>query len=269
MKSIFCKEFLYGIILVSIVCFWLAYILDSLPYSKEPYANKAMNYGSAQESNTPTPPSTTNIYSGTSNSVDTKPTDNSINASPESKYDSDNYNVQYHTDPSLNTDSLAPENGTWVNQNGSIVFIDWKNQPSYVTYYTSGAYPYGASSYVPTYEESVYLSKTTGQSTLGNPYPSATTLKGFCENNPPGSVEQMCGALSPDQCASTSCCVLLGGNKCVSGDETGPRFQANYSDPSIVNKDVYYYRGKCYGNCDNTNPSSTPYLREPPNKVST
>ena len=254
MKSIF-----HGIILLLIIGFWLSYIFDGI---SEPYVNKAMDYGKAMQINTPEPVSTTNIYSGEVNNTDTKSVSNTSYANV--KYDSNNYNVVYHSDPSMNSDSLSPENGTWVNQNGNIVFVDWKNQPSYVTYYTSGAYPYGASSYVPTYEESVYLSKSTGQSTLGTPYPHATTLKGFCENtSQPGSIEQTCSTLSPDQCAYTKCCVLLGGNKCVSGDENGPRFSANYSDPSVINKDVYYYSGKCYGNCDNTNPSSVPYSRKP------
>lgn len=256
------KSILYGILLVLIFGFIIVYFLDSIPYQKEPYVNKSTIYANAVSANTPSPSQTTNIYSGAINSTETvtKPLANT----EELKYDSNNYNVQYHEDPSMNTDALSPENGTWVNNNGKIIYVDWQNQPSYVTYYTSGAYPYGASSYVPTYEESVYLSKTTGQSTLGTPYPSATTLKGFCDNtSQPGYIEQVCGSLSPEQCASTNCCVLLGGNKCVSGDDTGPKFQSNYSDPHVINKDVYYYRGKCYGNCDNSNPSSIPYSRRP------
>jgi len=46
--------------------------------------------------------------------------------------------------------------------------------------------------------------------------------------------------------------VLLGGQKCVAGNENGPTMKANYSDFLVLNKDFYYYQGKCYGNCPNT-----------------
>jgi hypothetical protein len=43
--------------------------------------------------------------------------------------------------------------------------------------------------------------------------------------------------------------VLLGGSKCVSGNENGPSVKSNYSDILVRNKDSYMYMGKCYGNC--------------------
>jgi hypothetical protein len=74
---------------------------------------------------------------------------------------------------------------------------------------------------------------------------------GFCKQNAnfPDLLEQGCNILDKNVCASTSCCVLLGGEKCVSGGEQGVTMKANYNEPSITNKDMYYYQGKCYGNC--------------------
>jgi hypothetical protein len=236
----------------------------------ESYINKQMSYGQDMVSATPSPATSQIVYSGNVNtsSVAIDPiTDPSKNAMlANTNYDTNNYNIMYHPDASNveQNDMISPSKGTWVNENGKAVYIPWKSTNQYVTYYASGAYPYGASSYVPTYEESIYLSKTTGQSSLGKAYYSSDTLGGFCTNKTqPGAIEQSCGELSTDQCASSMCCVLLGGSKCVSGDATGPAYPANYSDPMVINKDVYYYQGKCYGNCDNTNPSGTPYPRKP------
>ncbi len=67
----------------------------------------------------------------------------------------------------------------------------------------------------------------------------------------PTDLEMKCNSLDTETCSTTSCCVLLGGQKCVSGNLEGPTMKSNYSDIFIVNKDVYYYQGECYGNCDN------------------
>jgi len=74
---------------------------------------------------------------------------------------------------------------------------------------------------------------------------------GFCSANKDNKIEieTQCGKIGTDACASTSCCVLLGGSRCVAGDATGPTNKSNYNDISILNPGYYYYRGKCYGNC--------------------
>lgn len=117
-------------------------------------------------------------------------------------------------------------------------------------YYTPGSYPFGASSYVPSYEDSIYLSKTTGLSTTSRYNPEIKS-SGFCNynKNSPDNIEQSCRKLDTNTCASTECCILFGGSTCVEGDEYGPKQKANYGDIFIRNKDYYYYRGKCYGNC--------------------
>lgn len=170
---------------------------------------------------------------------------------PRTSYKTNNYDVEYHDKLTKSDDSISK--GTWVkDQSGNLVFVPWTDPSQNMTYYTSGAYPYGASNYVPNYEDSIYLSKTTGQSTLSKVYPTSNSL-GICNNNTgidnKAKIEQSCNVLTNDVCASTTCCVLLGGSKCVSGDANGPFMKANYSDPFIKNKDFYYYTGRCFGNC--------------------
>ena len=78
-------------------------------------------------------------------------------------------------------------------------------------------------------------------------------LKGFCNapNATSDTIEEKCMKLDKNVCSTTSCCVLVGGQKCVAGDERGPTFDQNYNDQSLLYKDRYYYMGNCYGNCSN------------------
>lgn len=178
------------------------------------------------------------------------------NADVRTSYTSDNLNVQYHDDVNTIISQAGIDNPSFNNlivsdQNGVMQSIPYASSQSLPTYYSPGSFVFGASSYVPNYEDSVYLSRTTGLSTLGDAYVTTSMNGGFCNSmvNNSLSLEQKCQSLPPDVCSSTSCCVLLGGSKCVAGDGNGPTMKANYTDPSIVNKDVYYYQGKCYGNC--------------------
>lgn len=76
-------------------------------------------------------------------------------------------------------------------------------------------------------------------------------LGGFCEQNKHSivNIEKKCSKLDKQLCASTNCCVLLGTNTCVAGNERGPSYQDHYRNPLIKDRDYYYYKGKCYGNC--------------------
>ena len=120
-----------------------------------------------------------------------------------------------------------------------------------VTYNEPGYFRFGPSNYVPNYEDSVYLSRLTGLSYAMPVTDTGSQLSGFCAFNKsnPGETEIECNKLNKNTCASTSCCVLLGGSKCVSGNESGPTMKSNFGDIYIKNKDHYYYQGKCYGNC--------------------
>ena len=192
------------------------------------------------------------LYSFTREPLDIKtpspdPSNNTL------KYKNDNYDVEYHDPVDKSADAISK--GTWVKDvSGNLVFVPWVDKLSNkATYYTSGAYPYSASTYVPNYEDSVYLSRSTGQSTVGVAYPTSASFGGICNQDTgidnKAKMEQSCNVLTNDVCASTTCCVLLGGSKCVSGSERGPYMSANYSDPFIINKDFYFYQGKCYGKC--------------------
>jgi hypothetical protein len=81
---------------------------------------------------------------------------------------------------------------------------------------------------------------------------TASMLGGFCQHykNNPDKLEEICRSTDKNKCGSTSCCVLLGGSKCVYGNENGPHMKANYSDIFVRNNDFYYFQGKCYGNCN-------------------
>jgi hypothetical protein len=76
-------------------------------------------------------------------------------------------------------------------------------------------------------------------------------MGGFCDYHKysPIKKEEECSKLDKNACASTNCCVLLGGSRCVGGNEKGPTMKAHYGDITILNRDFYYYQGKCYGNC--------------------
>lgn len=105
--------------------------------------------------------------------------------------------------------------------------------------------------YQPIEEHSFQYSKLTGLSNSSPVYYVNDIGEGFCKFHKTNiaKIEEECNQLDPDTCAVTSCCVLLGGQKCVYGNKNGPKMTSNYTDPSILKRDVYYHMGKCYGNC--------------------
>ena len=172
-------------------------------------------------------------------------------------------NIATATNPTLDSAPITPEKykAPYTDKNG--VYHDdsvYHNDPTNVLdntisppirYLSGDANKPFPIKFVPNYEDSVYLSRTSGYSQVG-PYVNVdTNSKGFCAQSA-GNVDDIdknCNALGTSNCASTTCCVLLG-NKCVAGNEQGPLSNANYIDPFLKNKDSYYYQGKCYGNCD-------------------
>ena len=186
-------------------------------------------------------------------------TDNKVDIS-RNKYSNDLssiMNIQYH--PS-DTDLMKTNDGMDVSFGQTVIYDLSGNRYAYPTtriqgnivYYTPGSYSFGTSNYVPNYEDSISLSKTTGMS-VATQFRSENKSSGFCNYNKytldTTTIEQSCRALNNDTCASTDCCVLLGGSTCVAGNQFGPIEKSNYGDVFIRNKDYYYYRGKCYGNC--------------------
>ena len=168
---------------------------------------------------------------------------------------SNNLDVTFHD----SIDMLKQQNDTLNENTGSITVLDKEGNlvvlprseiQGDISYYTPGSYTFGAGTYIPKYEDSVYLSRTSNMPTMAE-YKSAFQKAGFCESTKDSPYEQeaKCNSIDPNTCASTSCCVLFGGSKCVSGNETGPIQHSNYSDVLVRNKDYYMHMGKCYGNC--------------------
>jgi hypothetical protein len=187
------------------------------------------------------------------NAIDTK-TGRSFD-SVAKKYNDISYNldIQFHDDYTNKTDDLGLNAGTAyiVDSSGNTTAMPSPGDGTTTTYFKPGAYTYGSSVFVPTYEDSVYLSRTANKY-FNKPILETSSIKGGICNfykNSPEQLEYACQNTDPNVCASTSCCVLIGGAKCVSGSKTGPTMISNYSDPLLPNKDYYYFQSKCYGNC--------------------
>lgn len=176
------------------------------------------------------------------------------NKTSNSNYNSNNYDITYHADPlkeSQTDESTAGAGKMWVKIDGNLVAVPYSDVSNTTLYYEPGTYIYNSASYVPNYEESVYLSKLTNEPTTSQVSNLPVNQSGICEATKSSRLEReaKCNTLDKNVCASTSCCVLLGGEKCVSGDLSGPTIKSNYSDHTIINRDYYYYQGKCFGNC--------------------
>jgi hypothetical protein len=173
-------------------------------------------------------------------------------------YDPTNLETDYIDDSKIN--ERAEEAGiAWVrDKDGNMVALnpqdtqtDMDRLSNNINYYEPGTYRYGSSTYVPSYEDSIYLSKTTGKSTVTDFIDESSIKGGICNHykTMPDKLEEECGKLDTNICAATSCCVLLGGSKCVAGNARGPISKLHYGDITLRNRDYYYYKGKCYGNC--------------------
>jgi hypothetical protein len=184
--------------------------------------------------------------------------DNTIgNTNVNYRYNKDNLDVTYHPDATsiLNNSinyTLLSDTIISHDASGNQILIP-KNIEGPAIYYEPGSFKFGASTYVPNYADSIYLSKITGEANTGKYYDTASILGGQCEyyKNSPIKLEEVCNATRTDKCSSMSCCVLLGGSKCVAGNESGPIMKSNFADIYVKNRDFYYYNGKCYGNCPN------------------
>ena len=175
------------------------------------------------------------------------------------RFNMNNYNVEYHDDPQT---ILAEEDGYGLSTKsitvkdicGNTIIMPFPEIQGSILYNEPGSYRFGPSSYVPSYEDSVYLSRTMVDLSSNKTKDENIIANGFCHSlkNFPDKLEDKCRLIPGNNCASTSCCVLLGGKKCVAGNQQGPLVRANYSDIFVKNKDFYYYQGKCYGNCNYT-----------------
>jgi len=159
---------------------------------------------------------------------------------------------------------LPPGKMFFPNPDGTVQIVDIDLYDQSTHNYETGSYSVGERNFAPDYEHTGFMSQL-GSTNVQNPDDKTPTyltgakvvntddiLGGFCKQyaNDPHKLEEMCRRVDPDSCASTDCCALLGGQRCVSSDESGPIMKSNYSDYLITNRDFYYYRGKCYGNCN-------------------
>ena len=176
------------------------------------------------------------------------------NKTSNSNYNTNNYDITYHADPTQQEhpdESYAGAGKMWVNIGGSLVAVPYSDVSNTTLYHSAGSYNYNSPSYVPNYEESVFLSKLTNEPTTSETHNLALDKFGFCESTSGSKIDRevKCNAIDKNVCASTECCVLLGGEKCVAGNQNGPSIKSNYSDTTVLNRDYYYYRGNCFGNC--------------------
>lgn len=188
---------------------------------------------------------------------DTEETDTKEEEEDALEYNPENLDVDYSKEDEITKESQ--EDSAWVkDKDGNMVELKQNDQTdpanalsNNINYYEPGTYKYGSSSYVPTYQDSIYLSKTTGESTVTEVIDNDAISKGICSHykDHPAKMEAECNKLNKNICASTNCCVLFGGSKCVAGNAHGPTSKLNYGDVTIRNRDYYYYKGKCYGNC--------------------
>lgn len=180
----------------------------------------------------------------------------------QSQYKNSYYdNIQYHdSEASIRAASSSPGEGTGIayviDKNGNKIGLGKSSTQPNQLFYTPGSFPFGSASYVPKYDDAVYLSKLTGETTASMLEGTAAMKGGFCtqEAHNKLAIDEKCRATDKNQCASLTCCVLLGGAKCVAGNEHGPTMTGHYSDFTIRDRDYYYYQGKCYGHCPETNP---------------
>lgn len=117
-------------------------------------------------------------------------------------------------------------------------------------YYQPGTVNYGGAGYQPTDVDIAYFRNYKSTPASLFVVDETENPNGFCDlKDTLVNMDQKCSEQPLDVCASTNCCVLMGGQKCVYGNEFGPINKTVYSDTSIKNRDVYYYKGKCYGDC--------------------
>ena len=147
-----------------------------------------------------------------------------------------------------NTSSTSGTYTDTIQPDSLIKGLDVNNVTPSPIYYEPGTVKYGGLGYNPSYTDINYMNnKFTTKPEIVNQF----NKKGFCDlsNNMMENINEKCENLPKGVCATTSCCVLVGDEKCVQGNAQGPTNDLVYSDTTIKNKDVYYFQGKCYGNC--------------------
>ena len=98
----------------------------------------------------------------------------------------------------------------------------------------------------------MYPPKLVQQVTLETMQPiNISPSTGFCESylGKTSELEQACNGLTEKRCSETSCCVYTSSSKCTAGSVDGPTYKSDI-DGNKLHHDYYYYKNKCYGNCN-------------------
>lgn len=76
-------------------------------------------------------------------------------------YDSSR-DIQYHDPVDVIASETVTGKGIWVKdpRTGNVVYRLWSDVDNRTLYYEPGSYVYGATTFVPSYEESIYLSRS-------------------------------------------------------------------------------------------------------------
>lgn len=69
----------------------------------------------------------------------------------------------------------------------------------------------------------------------------------FCSNKSSEEKDKNCKNLMKNNCTIVDCCILLDGDKCVGGDESGPTYLNK--EGKDVDFQYYNYRDTCIGKC--------------------
>ena len=227
----------YSILIATL--FWIIY--TQTKESREGYVNRNMTYGTTEQTAAGQYGSTPDSYRYSSSAFDAS--QHTEVCKPDSNLTPEEREIICNSAP-----GVAKAFGPGYAPGAASGLSDMPMQPSPL--YEPGSVLYGGLGYKPSYEQAAYNNNFIflDQPTLIEN--SFYDNEGFCKQADTfGNIEEKCNSLSKDMCASTGCCVLIGGEKCVQGNETGPKRRAIYSDTTIQNRDVYYYQGKCYGNC--------------------
>jgi len=75
-------------------------------------------------------------------------------------------------------------------------------------------------------------------------------MNDFCVTNAGDykAIDAKCERLNSDNCKLQNCCVLINGNKCMSGSNTGPTFVPKNGVETDFT--YFYHKDTCYGNCE-------------------
>ena len=123
--------------------------------------------------------------------------------------------------------------GTFGSGKGSYQQSQWADTSNLGSSQVRSNYNIG---YVPTYEDSVYFSTIDDKTIIvpenGTQIISSEIAGGFCSayESLPSKIEEACNKIDNNSCGATTCCVLVGGTRCMAGNETGPTNKAIYSD---------------------------------------